>query len=78
MTNKQCSVSVGVKKDVHACIYVHPDLDYFGRSALIAAISTINVDVLDIFYGRRNVHLGVKGNLAHEVAISNEFMSEIR
>jgi len=30
--------------------------------SLLAAITPIILDVLDLFYGRINFHLGVKGN----------------
>jgi hypothetical protein len=46
-------------------MHLHPDLEFFGRSSLPLVITLKNLDVFDVFYGRKNGHLGVKGNTAY-------------
>ena len=53
------SVSVRVQKED---IYLHPDLEISDIYSLLTVIILTILDVLDIFHGRKNVRLGVKGN----------------
>ena len=49
------------KKKTYTCTLIYT----FRCSPLLTAITPRNLDVMDIFYGRKNVPLGVNGNPAY-------------